>query len=156
LGTSHEDLNKWNKGTWDILVLITRSPGAIPPEGYQEAPLRMIFTLKPDLRRKVKIVAGGHKVNAKGYTSYSTVVKLETIRLLNVIVKAQGLQVLAGDMGNAYLNADTNEKVYIVCGPEFGKELEGCTAIIKKSLYGLKSSAFLQDALHPWVSTNTV
>ncbi len=48
--------------------------GAEPPEGYQEAPLRMIFTVKCDLRRKVRLVAGGHKVDAKGHTMYSSVV----------------------------------------------------------------------------------
>jgi hypothetical protein len=60
--------------------------------------------------------------------------------LLNVIAKAQGLDVLAGDVGNTYLNADTKEKVHVRCGPEFGPEQEGCIAITKKSLYGLKSS----------------
>jgi hypothetical protein len=38
------------------------------------------------------------------------------------------------------LNAETKEKVYVRCRPEFGPELEGRIAIIKKSLYGLKSS----------------
>lgn len=79
-------------------------------------------------------------VDARGHSSYSTVVRLDSIRLLNVIAKAQGLNVLAGDVGNAYLNANTREKVYTVCGREFGPKLEGCIAIIKKSLYGLKSS----------------
>ncbi len=69
-----------------------------------------------------------------------SVVRLDSIRLLNVIAKAQGLDVLAGDVGNAYLNAETKEKVFVICGPEFGPELEGRIAIIKKSLYGLKSS----------------
>jgi hypothetical protein len=115
-------------------------PGAEPPEGYQEAPLRMIFTVKSDLRRKARLVAGSHKVDAKGHTMYSSVVRLDITRLLNVIAKAQGLHVLAGDVGNAYLNAETKEKVYTICGPEFGPELEGHIAIIKKSLYGLKSS----------------
>ncbi len=115
-------------------------PGAKPPEGYQEAPLRLIFDVKPDLKRKARLVAGGHMVDARGHSSYSTVVRLDSIRLLNVIAKAQGLKVLAGDVGNAYLNASTKEKVYTICGPEFGPELEGRIAIIKKSLYGLKSS----------------
>jgi hypothetical protein len=115
-------------------------PGAKPPEGYQEAPLRMIYDIKPDLRRKGRLVVGGHMVNAEGYTCYSSVVRIDSIRMLNVIAKAQGLDVLAGDVGNAYLNADTKEKVYVRCGPEFGPELEGRIAIIKKSLYGLKSS----------------
>jgi hypothetical protein len=112
--------------------LLFLPPGASPPEGYQEAPLRVIFDIKPDLRKKARIVAGGHKVNAEGHSSYSSVVKLESIRLLNVIAKAQNLQVLAGDVGNAYLNADTKEKVYTICGPVFGPELEGRIAIIKR------------------------
>jgi hypothetical protein len=99
----------------------------------------MIFDVKSDLRRKARLVAGGHKVNAEGYSCYSSVVRLDSTRLLNVISKAQGLGVLAGDVGNAYLNAETKEKIYVRCGPEFGPELEGRIAIIKKSLYGLKS-----------------
>jgi len=117
----------------------------------------MIFDVKSDLRRKARLVVGGHKVDASNQNSYSSVVKLDSTRLLNVIAKAQGLKVLAGDIGNAYLNAETTEKVYCICGPEFGPELEGrkvyCIcgpefgpelegriAIIKKGLYGLKSS----------------
>jgi hypothetical protein len=121
-------------------TLMFLPPGAKPPKGYQKAPLRMIFDIKPDLRRKARLVAGGHMVDSRGHSSYSSVVCLDSIRLLNVIAKAQGLKVLAGDVGNAYLNADTKEKVYTICGPEFGPELEGRIAIIKKSLYGLKSS----------------
>jgi len=115
-------------------------PDASPPEGYQCAPLRMIFDVKSDLRRKARLVVGGHKVDVSNQNSYSSVVKLDSTRLLNVIAKAQGLKVLAGDIGNAYLNAETTEKVYCICGPEFGPELEGRIAIIKKGLYGLKSS----------------
>jgi hypothetical protein len=100
----------------------------------------MIFTVKSDLRRKARLVPGGHKINADNHNSYSSVVRLDSIRLLNVIAKAQGLKVLAGDDGNMYLHAETKEKVYVRCGPEFGPDLEGRIAIIKKSLYGLKSS----------------
>jgi hypothetical protein len=133
-------MKKEIQGIQDHGTFLFLPPGSKPPEGYQEAPLRMIFTVKSDLRRKARLVAGGHKVNADGHTSYSSVVRLDSIRLLNVIAKAQGLRVLAGDVGNAYLHAETKEKVYVRCGPEFGPELEGRIAIIKKSLYGLKSS----------------
>jgi hypothetical protein len=91
------------------------------------------------LRRKAQLVAGGHMVDERGHSSYSTVIRFDSIRLLNVIAKAQGLKVLAGDVGNAYLNASTKEKVYTVCSPEFGFKLEGRITIIKKSFYGLKS-----------------
>jgi Reverse transcriptase (RNA-dependent DNA polymerase) len=43
--------------------------------------------------------------------------------------------------GNAYLESNTLEKIYIVGGKEFGcVGLEGHTLVIVKALYGLKSS----------------
>jgi hypothetical protein len=71
-------------------------PGSEPPEDYQEAPLRMIFTVKPDLRHKSRMVLGGHKVDSSEYNCHSSVVQLNSIRLLNVIAKSQGLECLAG------------------------------------------------------------
>jgi hypothetical protein len=50
------------------------------------------------------------------------------------------LDLLAADIGNAYLNADTREKVHTVCGLEFGHQNLGKIAVITKALYGLKSS----------------
>ena len=49
------------------------------------------------------------------------------------------LETWATDIGNAYLEAETAERVYIIAGPEFGKR-EGSTLIVFKSLYGLRSS----------------
>ena len=42
------------------------------------------------------------------------------------------------DIGYAYLEAFTDEKLYIVAGPEF-QEFEGYILIFLKALYGLKS-----------------
>ena len=67
-------------------------------------------------------------------------VKIASIRLINIIAKGQGLECLAGDVGNAYLNAYTKEKVYVRCGLEFGPSMVGRIAIVEKCLYGLKSS----------------
>ena len=115
-------------------------PGVTALIGYLLAPLRMIFNIKHDLRRKSRLVAGSHKIDATGHSGYSSVVQISIIILLNIIAKSQGLQCLARDVGNADINAYTKEKVYINCGPEFGPELEGQIAIIRKALYGLKSS----------------
>ena len=46
---------------------------------------------------------------------------------------------MQADVGNAYLEAKTKEKVYIIAGSKF-EELEGHVLIIHKALYGLKSS----------------
>ena len=50
------------------------------------------------------------------------------------------LDIMAGDVTAAYLNAPVGEKVYFRCGPEFGS-LQGCLANLTKALYGLKTSA---------------
>ena len=62
------------------------------------------------------------------------------------------LKVEAADIQQAYLNAPCAEKYYIICGPEFGKELQGRKAIVVKALYGLRSAGqawrrFCSDAL---------
>lgn len=87
-------------------------PGSTPPEGYQEGPLRLIFLVKPDLCHKARLVLGGDRVDSSDYNCHSSVVQLNSIRLLNVIAKAQRLECLAGDIGNAYINAETKEKIY--------------------------------------------
>ena len=50
------------------------------------------------------------------------------------------IDLLAADIGNAYLNAPTREKVYTTAGLEFGAELQGQSILIVRALYGLKSS----------------
>ena len=51
-----------------------------------------------------------------------------------------GLNVLAADIQNAYLQAPTSEKFWCVCCPESGSEEQGRTAIVVRALYGTKSS----------------
>jgi hypothetical protein len=70
---------------------------------------------------------------------YSSIVSLRGIRMLTYIAEHNGLEVWAMDIGNAYLEMFTKEKVYIIAGPEFGP-LEGHTLLINKAIYGLKSS----------------
>ena len=53
--------------------------------------------------------------------------------------KLNNLDIWRADIGNAYLEAFTDEKLNIVAGPEFQK-LEGYILIFLKALYGLKSS----------------
>jgi len=55
------------------------------------------------------------------------------------LAELNGLETWAMDIGNAYLEAKTKEKVYIIGGHEFGEQ-QGHTLLIHKVLYGLKSS----------------
>ena len=53
--------------------------------------------------------------------------------------KPSNLDIWGADIGNGYLEAFTDEKLYIVPGPSF-KELEGHILIFLKPLFGLKLS----------------
>ena len=63
-----------------------------------------------------------------------------------------GLNIMACDIQNAYLMADCHEKIWTIAGPELGSE-KGTPMVIRKALYGLKSSgaafrAHLAETLH--------
>ena len=111
-----------------------------PNKNYQFAPLRLVFELKQDFRRKARLVIQGFKVDPRDLSTRSTVVKGVSVRLLDVIAHRDNLKTLCGDIGNAFIQAKTLEKVYTICGPEFG-EYHKCIAIIKRALYGLTTSA---------------
>lgn len=108
---------------------------------YQYAPLRLIFDVKQEnLRRKARLVAGGHVVNSNMYESYSSVIQTRTIRLLQTISVNQGLKMITGDVSNAFVQAPTCEKIWTRAGKEFG-EKENCVILLDKALYGLSTSA---------------
>ena len=110
-----------------------------PPDGYKRITLHMVYAVKHDGRFKSRAVAGGHLTDTPVESVYSGVVSLRGVRLVIFLAELNGLQVYQTDVGNAYLEAYTKEKVYIIGGPELGK-LEGHVLIIVKALYGLKSS----------------
>jgi len=70
---------------------------------------------------------------------YSGVVSLRSLRMVIFLAELNGLELYAADVGNAYLEAKTKEKVYFVAGDGFG-DLQGHTLVIVKALYGLRSS----------------
>ncbi len=59
--------------------------------------------------------------------------------MMMFLAKLNGLEFWATDIGNAYLESHTSEKLYIIAGPEFG-DREGHILVINKALYGLRSS----------------
>jgi hypothetical protein len=81
------------------------------PKGYKRIPYHCIFDVKFDLRRKARIVAGGHWTDPPKEDIYSGVAGMETVRLGFVLADMNDLMVCAADIGNAYLNSKTREKV---------------------------------------------
>jgi hypothetical protein len=57
-----------------------------------------------------------------------------------------GLELWATDVGNAFLESYTSERVLFKAGPEFG-DREGHTLVIVRTQYGLRSRARWHDKL---------
>jgi hypothetical protein len=118
--------------------------GAMDPVASQWIPCHMIFEVKMDFTRKARFVAGGHWTEPPANITYSSVVARDSVRIAFLLAALNDIDILAADVGNAYLNAYTKERVHTTCGlefgQEFGQEFVGRTAIIRKALYGLKSS----------------
>jgi hypothetical protein len=110
-----------------------------PPKGFKKIRTHVVFDCKHDGRHKARMVADGHLTDVPLDSVYSGVISLRGLRTLVFLAELNGLDTWATDIGNAYLEAETKERLYIIAGAEFG-ELEGHTLVIVKALYGLRSS----------------
>jgi hypothetical protein len=100
------------------------------------------FDVKYDGTYKNCIVAGRNHTNLIDTDMHSAgVVSIDTVRLVTLIGVLNGLLCAAMDISVAYLHGQIQEKVYTVAGLEFGPEIKRRTMIIKKALYGLRTSA---------------
>jgi hypothetical protein len=120
-------------------TFIDKGKGGNPPDGCKKIRCHMIYNVKHDGRHKSRLVSGGYLTDISNDSVYSSVVSLRGIRLVTFLSELNSLELWGTDIGNAYLEATTKERVYIVGGSEFG-ELEGHTLVIHKALYGLRSS----------------
>ncbi len=104
--------------------------GTRPPIGSKWIPCHMIFNIKMDFTRKARFVASGHVTDPPTSITYSSIVAHDSVRLAFLIAALNDLEILSADIGNAYLNAPTKEKVHTMCGIEFGQNHLGCIAVI--------------------------
>jgi len=109
------------------------------PDGYKKIRVHLVFDVKHDGRHKVRCVADGHLTDIPLDSVYSGVVSLRGLRIMLFLAELNLLDVWATDIGNAYLEARTQEKLYIIAGLEFGAR-RGHILVIRKALYGLRSS----------------
>jgi len=119
------------------------------PEGYQMIPMWIIFDVKMNLTRKARLVAGGHVTKTPAWDCYCSVASRQSVRLAFLAAALNDLELVMIDVGNAFINAVSREKVCARAGPEFG-DAEGCLVLIVKALYGLRSSG---SAWHAQFST---
>ena len=85
-------------------------------------------------------VLDGHKTLDPIGSTYAGVVSRESVCIALTYAALNDLDVFAADIWNAYLQAPSLEKDYIICGPEFGVENIGRMALIHRALYGGKAA----------------
>ena len=110
------------------------------PVGYTLSSGHIIWDIKMDFTRKARWVKDGHRTPDLDDSKYAGVVSRESVRIMLTYAALHDLPVLAADIRNAYLQAPTSEKHYVICGKEFGLENEGKRAIIVRALYGGKAA----------------
>ena len=66
-------------------------------------------------------------------STYSSVVSLRGLKATIFIAELNNLETLSTDVGNAYLEAFTDEKIFIIAGDKFGSSA-GHTLVISKAL----------------------
>jgi len=101
--------------------------------------VHMAHAVKHDGRHKGRLVAGSHLTETPIDSVHSSVVSLRGARLLAFTGELNGLKIWSTDVGNAYLETCTKEKVHVIAGAEFG-DREGHVLIVSKALHGLHSS----------------
>jgi hypothetical protein len=104
--------------------------------GFQEIKCHMIFDVKMDLTRKARMVAEGHTTETPASLTYSRQVSRDSVRIALLVAALNNLDIMACDIGNAYLNAPCREKIWFVAGPEFGSK-QGQVVKVVRALYGL-------------------
>ena len=110
----------------------------VTPDGFQKIRVHFVYAVKHDGRFKARLVADGHLTKEPVESIYSGVVSLRSLRMVVFLSQLNDLEIWGADVGNAYLEAYTDEKLCIIAGPEF-KELQGHLLIMIKTLYGTRS-----------------
>jgi hypothetical protein len=88
------------------------------PIGWSKVTGHLIWDVKMDFTRKARWVLDGHKTpNPIGSRTYAGVVTRDSIRIAFTYAALNGLDIFAADIRNAYLQAPSSQKDYILCGP---------------------------------------
>ena len=114
--------------------------GVSPGTDFKKIKVKFVFDCKVDGCRKGHLVAWGDMTPEPEELVYSSVATLCSLCIIIFLAELNGLNLMQGDIRNAYLESYTQEKVYFIAGPEFGQDV-GCTFIIDKALYELQSSS---------------
>ena len=82
----------------------------------------------------------GHRTPDPTSSTFAGVVSRVSVRIALTYAALNKLDVCVADIRNAYLQAPSSEKHYIICGAEFVKGKSGKRALIRRAVYGGKAA----------------
>ena len=106
---------------------------------WTKASGHLIWDVNMDFTQEDRWVKDGHRTADPLGTIYAGIVSRDSVRIDFTLAAMNGLDICAADIQNAYIQAPSSEKHYVVCGPEFC-EHEGKKALIRRALYSGKSA----------------
>ena len=90
--------------------------GALVPFGWKSSYGHLIWDVNMDFTRKARWVKyGNHKLEPKD-SKYARVVSRDIVRIALTYAALNDVYVTAADIQNAYLQAPSSEKHYVICG----------------------------------------
>ena len=106
--------------------------GKQPPIGSKLIKYHMVFDVKFNLTWKARLVAAGYMNDVPSFTSYSPVISRKTVQICFMLAALNGLDVMMGDVGNAFIQAKPREKCHVIIQEDhmFGPSGVGRVAII--------------------------
>ena len=107
--------------------------GQAAPPGWCKVSGHLIWDVKMDFPSRTPDPIG---------SMFAGVVSRESVRIAFTYTVLNDLQVFAADICNAYLQAPSSQKDYVMCGPEFGIENIGKVVLIHRALYRGKSAGW--------------
>ena len=114
--------------------------GQQAPNGWKKVTGHLVWDVKMDFMRKARWVLNRHKTPDSVGSTFARVVSRESIWIAFTCAALNGLDILAADIRNAYIQAPSSQRDYIICGPKFGIENVGHVVLIHRALYGGKSA----------------
>ena len=110
-----EKLETSQLSSYNVLKDLGHKSTVAAPATHKKISLHFVYAVKHDGRYKSRVVAGGHLTDTPLESVYSGVVSLRGVRLVVFLGELNGLKIWQTDVGNAYLEAETKEKVYVIC-----------------------------------------
>ena len=123
----------------DVAFKVLEEDQKAPP-GWNRVTGHLVFDIKMDITHKARWVLDGHKTSDPISSTYAGVVSRESVRKVFTYSALNELDICASDIINAYLQAPSTQKDYVICGLEFILDNVGKVALMHRALYGGKAA----------------